>query len=145
MTTCSDFLSNIKMRGAVFAPPIQMQQITLTNASLQRNHFAILPDFLIQLYSTTGGLNIGSAYIFGPTDITYNPPFVIPSITKVNFDIGPLGKTVGKTIFGRNDLFWFAYNAFGTCYMLDNLTLKPVKKYTDPYKSISDCLIAGKL
>ena len=66
-------------------------------------------------------------------------------IIKVNNDVGPLGKTAGKTIFGRNDLFWFAYDAFGICYMLDNLTLKAIRKYDDPFKALNDCLIAGKL
>lgn len=145
MTECKNFLSAIKARGAIFAPPVQTQQLSLTNAALQRGRFAMLPDFLIQIYTITGGLNIGSGYIFGPNSVSYTPPFVIPSIIKVNNEIGPLGKTAGKTIFGRNDLFWFAYDAFGVCYMLDNLTLRPVKKYSDPYKAIADCLIAGKL
>ena len=143
--TTTEFLATIKSRGAIFAPPVITQQLSLTNASLQRSRYAILPDFLIQLYTKTGGLNLGSGYIFSPNDIIYTPPFVIPSITKVNNDFGPLGKTIGKTLFGRNDLFWFAYDAFGICYMLDNLTLKPIKKYTDPFKAICDCLIAGKL
>lgn len=145
MTTCTDFLTTIRTRGAIFTHPVPTQQLSLTNAALQRGRYAMLPDFLIQLYTNTGGINMGAGYIFGPTEVIYTPPFVIPSIIKVNNDVGPLGKTAGKTIFGRNDLFWFAYDAFGTCYMLDNLTLKPVKKYSDPYKAISDCLIGGKL
>lgn len=145
MTECTNFLSAIKARDAIFAPSVPTQSLSLTNAALQRGRFAMLPDFLIHIYTITGGLNIGSGYIFGPNEVSYTPPFVIPSIIKVNHDIGPLGKTSGKTIFGRNDLFWFAYDAFGTCYMLDNLTLKAVKKYTDPHKAISDCLMGGKL
>ena len=145
MTDIMDFLTLIKSRGAVFAPPVQTQQLSLTNAALQRGRYAVLPDFLIQLYTKSGGLNLGTGYIFGPNDVLYTPPFIIPSIVKVNNDIGPLKKTIGKTVFGRNDLFWFAYDAFGICYMLNNLTLKPVKKYSDPYKAISDCLIGGKL
>ena len=66
-------------------------------------------------------------------------------ILKVNDDIAPLGKTVGKTIFGRNDLFWFAFDAFGTFYMLDNLTLTPLRRYDDAYRAITDCLISGKI
>ena len=51
----------------------------------------------------------------------------------------------GKTVFGRNDLFWFAFDAFGTCYMLDNLNLRVLKKYDDPYRAMLDCLIVGKI
>lgn len=145
MTICTEFLKSIHTRGATFTSPVPTQQLSLTNAALQRGRYAMLPDFLIQLYTNTGGLNLGSGYIFGPNDVIYTPPFVIPSIIKVNNDVGPLGKTAGKTIFGRNDLFWFAYDAFGICYMLDNLTLKAIRKYDDPFKALNDCLIAGKL
>ena len=66
-------------------------------------------------------------------------------LLKINDDISVLGKTVGKTIFGRNDLFWFAFDAFGTFYMLDNLNLTPLRRYDDPYRAMTDCLISGKI
>jgi hypothetical protein len=51
----------------------------------------------------------------------------------------------GKTVFGRNDLFWFAFDTMGTCYMLDNLTLSILRKYDDPHRAIIDCLVVGKI
>jgi hypothetical protein len=51
----------------------------------------------------------------------------------------------GKTVFGRNDLFWFAFDAMGNCFMLDNLTLSQLRKYDNPYRAMLDCLIVGKI
>ena len=51
----------------------------------------------------------------------------------------------GKTIFGMNDLFWFAFDTNGQCMMLDNLTLSTLRKYDDPYQAMLDCLIVGKI
>lgn len=86
-----------------------------------------------------------TGYIFGPTEVPRPSRYPVPSIIQVNDDISSLRKTVGMTVFGRNDLFWFAFDAFGNCYMLDNLTLKPIRKYDDPYRALMDCLIAGKV
>ena len=104
----------------------------------------MLPRAMIDLYAITGSLNLDTGYIFGPIEIMRNGVFPIPDILTINNDIAPLGKTSGMTIFGRNDLFWFAFNAFGQFFMLDNLTLKPLRKYDDPYRAMIDCLIAGK-
>lgn len=143
--TTEEFLSTMKSRGATFAPPATINQITLTNASLQQRRHALIPQSLIDLFIRTGGINLNSAYIFGPNEITRNELYPIPNILQINADIAPLGKTVGKTIFGRNDLFYFAFDAFGTFYLLDNITLNPLRKYDDMYRAISDCLIAGKI
>lgn len=143
--TIEEFLSTMKSRGATFAPPATINQITLTNASLQQRRHALIPQSLIDLFIRTGGINLNSAYIFGPNEITRNELYPIPNILQINADIAPLGKTVGKTIFGRNDLFYFAFDAFGTFYLLDNITLNPLRKYDDMYRAISDCLIAGKI
>jgi hypothetical protein len=48
-------------------------------------------------------------------------------------------------VFGRNDLFWFAFDAFGTCFMLDNTALRPLRKYDDPWRALTDCMIVGKM
>ncbi len=139
--TCSEFLSSIKSRGANIAPMAAPNKISMANALLQQNNCAMLPEFMQQLYSQTGGINLGSGYIFGPDDTSYSSRHSAPSIAKINQDT-PIH---GKTIFGRNDLFWFAFDIFGTCYMLDNLTLKPLRKYDDPFKALTDCLIAGMI
>lgn len=143
--TKDEFLSTMKSRGAIFAPAATMNQITFCNASLQQRRHAIIPQPLIDLYTHSGAINLGNGYIFGPNEITRFELYPIPSILTINADIAPLGKTVGKTIFGRNDLFYFAFDAFGIFYLLDNITLNPLRKYDDAYRAISDCLIAGKI
>ncbi|MBQ8255757.1 MAG: hypothetical protein IJY99_02205 [Alphaproteobacteria bacterium] len=143
--TCDEFLSGIKSRGAIMTSPISSTQIQLTNATLQQRRFAMFPQFLTELYSRTGCINLGSGYIFGPIEVPRPSRYPVPSIVQVNDDISSLRKTVGMTVFGRNDLFWFSFDAFGNAYMLDNLTLKPLRKYEDPYRALMDCLIAGKI
>ena len=142
--TCTEFLSLIKSRNAKITPTAHQNQISLLNAALQQRRYAILPKPILDLYNVVGSLNLGNGYIFGPNEIDRTNQYPIPSILKVNDDISRYGKTVGKTVFGRNDLFWFAFDAFGNFYMLDNLTLTPLRKYDDAYKCMFDCLIAGK-
>ncbi len=143
--THDEFISAMKLRGTKFAPPSTPNQIGLTNAALQQRKCAMLPKFMMDLYSACGGAHLGSGYIFGPTEVPNGLRFPIPSILKVNDEIATNNKMIGKTVFGRNDLFWFAFDAFGTCYMLDNTNLNPLRKYDDPYRALADCLIAGKL
>ena len=143
--TIEEFLSAIKSRGAIFAPAATTNQITFTNTTLQQRRHAMIPQTLIDLYTHTGCINLGNGYIFGPNEIARSELYPIPNILQINTDIAPLGKTVGKTIFGRNDLFYFAFDAFGAFYLLDNITLNPLRKYDDAYRAISDCLIAGKI
>lgn len=143
--THEEFLANMKSRGALVSSPISSRDITLANAALQQRRCAMIPTFLMELYQLTGSLNLDTGYIFGPLEVSQNRPAPIPSITKINEEIVPMGKTIGKTIFGRNDLFWFAFDAFGNFYMLDNLNLNTLRKYDDPYKALADCLIAGKV
>lgn len=142
--TRDEFLSAIISRGAFVAPPATPPQITQTNSALQSIRAAILPMFMIEFYSTTSGLSLDSGYIFGPNEFDNGPRTPVPDIVKVNREMGGLPSTMGKTIFGRNDLFLFAFDTFGTCYMLDNVSLRPLRKYDDPYRAMIDCMIAGK-
>ena len=143
--TRDEFLSAIEKRGAQFAPAAGAREITLAGNALQAMRAAMLAPFIIELYSATGGINLGSGYIFGPTEWTENRRFPTPSIVDVNKEISNMPNMRGFTVFGRNDLFWFAFDAFGVCYMLDNLTLRRLRKYDDPYRAMTDCLIAGKI
>ena len=140
-----DFLTTIKSRGAKFAAPATPGQISITNTALQSIRAAMLPQFMSTLYSKTGAINLDSGYIFGPNEIGRGNTYPIPSIISINQDTSNIATLRGKTIFGRNDLFWFAFDAFGTCYMLDNTTLATLRKYDHPYRALADCLISGKI
>ena len=140
-----EFLSLMKSHKALFAPAATAHSITMANTYLQQIRAAMLPQFMIDFYMKCGAMNLGTGYIFGPNEIARGTKYPIPSISEINSSISGLPYTHGRTIFGRNDLFWFAFDAFGTCFMLDNLTLNALKKYDDPYKAMADCLIAGKI
>ena len=139
------FLTSMKSNGAIFAAAADDRAITLAATVLQQMRAAVLPAFMIELYKKTGGIILGDAYIFGPLENKAGGKFPIPPITQINMEISGIQKMRGFTVFGRNDLFWFAFDAFGTCFMLDNLTLRPMRKYEDPMRALTDCLIVGKL
>lgn len=143
--TMEEFLSAMKSHGATFAPAAADGAIMLTNTALQNMRAAMLPMFMIDLYRKTGGIILGGGYIFGPSEIPQGSRHSAPDIVRVNSEISGIANMRGKTVFGRNDLFWFAFDSFGTCFMLNNLTLNPMKKYDDPLRALTDCLIAGKI
>lgn len=140
-----EFISLIKSRGATIIPTGDMNSITIANTGLQTIRAAMLPGFLLELYQHCFGITMGSACIFGPTTIDRKTKYPLPSIFDINKDVSGNRNIFGKTIFGRNDLFWFATDAMGKCFMLDNLTLSVLKTYDDPYHAMNDCLIIGKI
>ena len=143
--TNMEFLSLMKSRGAKILPVQDINDITLANTNLGDIHVAMLPKFLQDLYKNSFGITLGSACIFGPCEIDQGIKYPLPSIVKINQDMIGNKNLIGKTVFGRNDLFWFVFDAFGICYMLDNLTLSVLRKYDDPYRAMIDCLIVGKI
>ena len=140
-----EFLSLIKSRGAQCFTSTELISINIANTNLQNMQTAMLPAFLQDLYTKCFGITLGSAYIFGPTEIERGTKYPLPSIVEINKDMLGTKNLAGKTIFGRNDLFLFAFDAFGTCFMLDNFTLSILRKYEDPYRAMIDCLIVGKI
>lgn len=144
--TRDEFLSGLRARGATIAPPPTNQtQITIANALLQNMDAAMIPGAMFDLYTATGGLYMGSGYIMGPNEIARGVKFPVPSIVEINKNMSHIPGMRGKTIFGRNDLFLFAFDAFGVYYMMDNTTLRVLRKYDDAYRAMTDCLMAGKL
>lgn len=139
-----DFINNITARGASFWPPAPQRDIIMANTVLQNRRFAMLPKFLTDIYKIASGINMGNGYIFGPTELARNAMLPVPSIIQINDEVKNAPNIRGKTVFGRNDLFWFAFDAFGTCYMLDNTSFRVLRKYDDPYRAMIDCLVAGK-
>lgn len=143
--TQDELLKTLSERGAFIAPPVSAGQINLTNLNLQRLHVAILPPFMTEMYKQCGGINIGSGYIFGPSEFTIGNKHPVPDIFEVNQELTNIPNLRGKTVFGRNDLFWFTFDSFGKCAMLDNIGLNTLRKYDDPYRAMFECLIGGKI
>lgn len=141
----SEFLSLIKSKGATIFPLSKPTDMSVVNANLQNMRAAMLPQFIIDLYKQCSGITFGSACIFGASEIQRGIKYPLPSIEKINRDMMGNKNLFGKTVFGRNDLFWFVFDATGTCFMLDNLTLSVLRKYDDPYRAMLDCLIVGKI
>lgn len=141
----SEFLTAIKSKGAFIWGPSNTRIIEYANSYLQQKKCAMFPNFIINLYTKTAGMNLGSGYVFGPTELPNGINYPIPSITQINDDIRNIPAMKNKTLFARNDLFWFAFDAFGTCYMLSNLNGTILRKYDDPYRALYDCLVGGKL
>ena len=141
----SEFLTTIKSKGAFIWGPSNTRAIEYANSSLQQKKCAMLPNFMISLYTQTAGINMGSGYVFGPSELPNGKNFPIPSIIEINKEIRNIPALKNKTLFARNDLFWFAFDAFGNTFMLSNTTGKPLRQYDNPYRALYDCLMGGKL
>lgn len=143
--TTTECLSLIKSRRASIFPISSTTDFNLINTKLQDAKAVILPKFMIDLYRNCSGITLGSACIFGSNEINRGIKYPLPSIIQINKDLPKNKNLFGKTVFGKNDLFWFAFDTMGNCFMLDNLTLSILRKYEDPYKAIIDCLMVGKI
>ena len=140
-----EFLSLMKSRGAQCFAPKELTNINITNTTLQNMRIAMLPAFLQDFYKDCFGITLGSACIFGPIENERGTKYPLPSIVNINKDLQGNKNLDSKTVFGRNDLFWFAFDAFGKCFMLDNFNLTVLRTYDDPYRAMIDCLIVGKI
>ncbi len=142
----TDFVSQLKNNGAFAASGATDRALELAQNSLQQMRAAMLPMQLIEFFKAAGGMALGDACIFGPSEFSVRTEHPTPNIVNINREITNLAGIRGKTVFGRNALFWFAVDAFGNSYLLDNLNLNPLRKYeNDVFKAISDCLAAGKI
>ena len=142
--TQQEFLKAMSERGAKFAPPVSPGQLNITNINLQKLRIAMLPTYMLNLYQSCGGIKLDNGYIFGPLEIKYSNKYPVPNIIQINENLTNIAGINGRTVFGRNDLFWFAFDSFGACVMLDNLNLNILRRYDDPYRALTDCLIGGK-
>lgn len=143
--TRDEFFSAIRTRKMDIAPACTPNAIATANTLLQAMCAAMIPAQMQEFFTIAGGISNGAGYIFGPTEIARGTTYPIPSIVDINRDMSHIQTIRGKTIFGRNDLFFFGFDAFGVFYMLDNLSLRPLRKYSDMYHAMTDCLAAGKL
>lgn len=138
-------LESLKRHNAFFAPPIPDGQFAILNINLQKIRAATLPTEIINFYKTCGGIKLESGYIFGPNEFKVGASRPVPNILETNQELTNISSLRGKTIFGRNDLFWFAFDALGTYTMLDNVGLQILRKYKDPYRAIYECIAGGKI
>ncbi|MGI5845701.1 MAG: hypothetical protein ACOX7D_00755 [Alphaproteobacteria bacterium] len=146
--TKEEFLSWAKSSGAIMLQTANDNEIAQTQNALQQMQAAIIPITLIEFYkNTTGGILLGDAQIFGLSEIKRDKTgiYYIPSVLQINRDFAGLPNIYGKTIFGRNGLFWLAFDAFGKCFLLNNITLGSMRKYDNIFKAMIDCLAVGKI
>lgn len=141
----NQLLESLKQHGAFFAPATPTGQITILNMNLQKIRAAMLPNEFIKFYQICGGIKLGNGYIFGPNEYKTGRTHPIPDILAINQELTNIPSMRGKTVFGRNDLFWFAFDTSGTCVMMDNIGLQPLRKYNDIYRAIYECLAGGKI
>jgi hypothetical protein len=142
--TQQELFKILSERGAFLAPPAPTGQINLVNINLQNLRIATLPVFMLNIYKQCGGMNLGSGYIFGPSEFKIGNKHPVPNILEINRELTNIKELRGKTVFGRNDLFWFTFDSLGNCAMMDNTGLNILRKYDDPHRAIFECLIGGK-
>ncbi|MCL2331825.1 MAG: hypothetical protein FWC61_04790 [Proteobacteria bacterium] len=142
-----EFLSEMKSRGAIMLPCASDRALELAQSALQQMRAAMMPMDLLDMYRhDAGGILLGDANIFGAQEQDRPAAmYAVPGIVQVNRELGGIGGMRGRCIFGRNALFWFGCDAFGNAYMLDNLTLAPLRKYEDIFRAMTDCLAVGKI
>ncbi|MDR1207222.1 MAG: hypothetical protein LBK26_02300 [Rickettsiales bacterium] len=146
--TREEFISELKNRDAVMLPCVSDRTIELARSALQHMRCAMFSLELIDIYKKiAGGIIMGDANIFGPEKFDRMMlSYEIPDIVRINREISNIPALRGKTVIGRNQMFWFTFDAFGTFYMQDILNLNPLRKYeNDPYRAIMDCLMMGKI
>jgi hypothetical protein len=141
-----EMIKHLGESGAVFFPKPSERAIELANAALQQMKAAVLPQSAIEFYSVLGGAVLGDACVF-PVEDADRPErnYTIPGIVKINRDLAGFSALRGKTIWGRNQIYWFSADVAGRMYMHDVLTLSVLRKYDDMTAAIADCLLVGKL
>ena len=83
----NEFLSLMKSRGAQCFAPKELTNINIANTNLQNMRMAMLPAFLQDFYTNCFGITLGSACIFGPTEIERGTKYPMPSIVEINKDM----------------------------------------------------------
>jgi len=141
----NQLIESLKKHGAFFAPAVPSSQMTILNMNLQKIHAAMLSIEFIKFYQICGGIKLGNGYIFGPNEFKTGATHPIPSILQINQELTNISTLRGKTVFGRNDLFWFTFDTTGTCAMTDNIGLGILRKYDDIYRAIYECVAGGKI
>jgi hypothetical protein len=132
--------------GAVFFPGSGARAVELANAALQQMKASVLPRSLAELYAACNGALLGDACVF-PIEDADRPGrnYIVPGIVKINRDLAGLPLLRGRTVWGRNQIYWFSADVAGTLRMHDMLTLSVLRTYDDLGAAFTDCLLVGKL
>ncbi|MDR0803467.1 MAG: hypothetical protein LBO08_00035 [Rickettsiales bacterium] len=147
--TRAEFLNELNGWKIPLLPVCSFRSLELAQSALQQMKAAILPAAYLDLLQTvSGGLVIGDAVLFNADKIIRQTGGgqEIPGIIEINRELAGLPGMGGKTLIGRNGLFWFTADSFGNCYMLDIITLSVMRKYeNDFYGAVRDCLAVGRV
>ena len=136
----------LKESGAKFLPGTNIRALELANAAFQQMKASVLPKSLGDFYLAFGGAVLGDACVF-PVEDSMRPHrnYELPGIVKINRDMVRFQVLRGKTVWGRNQIYIFSADVIGNLYMHDVLTLQVLRKYTDFYAALTDCLLVGKI
>ncbi len=123
------------------------RDIEFAQANLMQIKCSMLSPDLVKFYKRFNGLSCQDSVIYGLKQIeNLRRGYFIPSILDVNKDMMTFSNVLkGKTIIAKNSLFWFAVSLDGFVWMLDLMTLTPVKKYTSIYQAFYDCILVGEI
>jgi len=146
--TREEFFAELQNRGATLLPISSARAMELTQNSLQNMRAAMIPPMMSDIYKNiAGGIIMGDSNIFPIEEVDrIERIYKIPSLTSINRDLSITPGMTGKTIFGRNQMFWFAFDAFGNFYMMNILNMNVLREYKlDGYRAILDCLAVGKI
>ncbi|MCL2369575.1 MAG: hypothetical protein FWC83_02770 [Alphaproteobacteria bacterium] len=146
--TREEFFAELKKREATLLPPASDRAIELAKNALQNMRCANIPPVMSDIYKNmSGGIISGDSHIFPIEEIDrISRKYKIPSIVQVNRDLSVMPGMMGRTIFGRNCMFLFAFDTFGNFYMLNILNMNILREYHfDGYRAILDCLAVGKI
>jgi hypothetical protein len=142
------FFQELKNRGATLLPIASDRALELSQNSLQNMRAARIPPILSDIYKNiAGGIILDDSTVFPIEEIDRTKRnYKIPNVITVNRDLSTIPGITGKTVFARNQMFMFMFDAFGNFYMTDILGLNILREYQlDGYRAILDCLAVGKI
>ena len=141
------FIERMNQIGATPLPRCSDRAVDLAQSALQQMRAAMMPQALTHMYKNiSGGYLLGDAVIFGLEEIyRAEASYSLPGLLDINREISGYANMRGRTLLGRNSLFWLYFDAFGKYYMADNVNMNVLREYVDMSRAIEDCLIVGKL
>ncbi|MCL2629175.1 MAG: hypothetical protein FWD33_00545 [Alphaproteobacteria bacterium] len=135
--------SELVKYGAKAARPAP-DELVRTQAALQGMGKLMMPAGLVEFFQNFGAVVLGDAEIFAPMPAAIGK-MRTRTIIEVNGDMSASTPIGGKTVFGRNQLFWLVVGDDFKFHLLDLYTMRPAKAYDDVNLAVRDCLLVGAL